>query len=241
MNYQDTLLKKYHETRTNFLDPSDEIKLEWFYFYFEKIYQKYFISIPKNAPILELGCNKGHLLRVLHTRGYKNLFGVDLSQGDLECAKKIIPEATLIEEDIFNYLMAHENKFQVIILKALIEHIKKDKVMLLLDSINKSLAPGGFVLIDVQNSDWLFGLHDRYVDFTHEVGFTQESLRQLMVLYFDEVSVTPTQSPFWKMGRKDKIKHYFAKKIVFSLLKWADPESPSVIERLLIASGKKRH
>ena len=42
------------------------------------------------------------------------------------------------------------------------------------------------------------------------------------------------------MGRKDRLKHYLAKKIVFPLLRWAEPEMPFIKERLLIAVGKKK-
>ena len=164
----------------------------------------------------------------------------EISKEDLDAAKNIIPSAKLYQEDVFDFLANNKNTFDIIILKALIEHIQKDKILFFLELINESLQKNGKVLIDVQNSAWLFGLHDRYVDFTHEVGFTKESLRQVMLLFFNNVNVIPTKSPLGPMGRKDKLKHYFAKKIFFSLAKWADPESPTVNERLLIAIGTKK-
>ncbi len=42
------------------------------------------------------------------------------------------------------------------------------------------------------------------------------------------------------MNIKSKIRHYFAKKIFFFLTKWADPESPIINKRLLIAIGTKK-
>jgi hypothetical protein len=48
---------------------------------------------------------------------------------------------------------------------------------------------GGIVVIDVPNMDWLFAFHERYMDFTHEVGFTKESLLQVMREVFDDVSI----------------------------------------------------
>ncbi len=236
---QRTLFQQYHITRTLLLDPSDEIKIDWFDFYFDSVYRPYFKQLSLNANVAELGCNKGFLLYTLLKRGYKNLTGVDLSSDDLVTARKLLPNVSIYEEDIFDFLNKYSNQFDCIILKALIEHIKKEKVLMLLEKIHASLKPGGMIFIDVQNSDWLFGLHDRYVDFTHEIGFTKESLRQILLLYFQEVNVTPTQSPFWRMSKKDTIKQRLAQKLFTTLIKWADPEAPSCSERLLIATGKK--
>ena len=38
---------------------------------------------------------------------------------------------------------------------------------------------GGIAIIDVPNMDWFWNGHERYMDFTHEVGFTPESLEQI--------------------------------------------------------------
>ncbi len=239
-NYQDILFESYHKTHTKFLDKSDQAKLEWFDIHFERVYKSFFQKVSQNTKILELGCNKGYLLHALNKRNYNNLYGVDLSPEDLEIAKKIVPSANLCYEDAFTYLKNNKNSFDIIILKALIEHISKEKILLFLELINNALTKDGMVLIDVYNADWLFASHERYLDFTHEIGFTKESLRQVMLLYFDNVKVTPTQSTFGKMGIKFKVVHYLAGKILFTLLKWADPECPSVKERLLIATGTKR-
>ena len=39
--------------------------------------------------------------------------------------------------------------------------------------------------------DWYFAQHERYMDITHEVGFTKESLGQLARLYFNDVKINP--------------------------------------------------
>ncbi len=239
MDYQNTLLKNYN-ARTELLDPSEKEKSEWFDHYVEKVYTKYLALIPKTGSILELGCNKGFLLRSLHALGFSDLYGVDLSEDDLKRAQIIVPSAHLYYQDVFDFLEKHQNQFDFIILKALIEHIKKDKVMLLLEKINNSLKSQGAVLIDVQNSDWFFGLHDRYMDFTHEVGFTKESLQQVMQIHFDDVLVNPTASPYWKMNKRAIFRHKIAKRILGSLLHWAEPEMPNITQRLLLAIGKKK-
>lgn len=234
------LFKKYHETRTTLLDRSDQEKLEWFEFYFEHMYAPYFKEIDSNASILELGCNKGYLLNVLNKKGYHTATGVDLSKGDLQIARHIAPQADFVEADIFSFLDQSEQFFDVVILKALIEHIEKNRVLELLEKIYRALRPGGVVLIDVYNADWFFSHHDRYMDFTHETGFTQESLTQILLFSFKQVSVKALASPL-QLGFKDRCLYNLSRLVLKKFLGWAEPEMKQVpiLERLLIGYGKK--
>ncbi len=241
--YKDThkaFYTHYNETRTALLDGTDNEKLEWFDFYFESIYASYFKKIRLEASILELGCNKGYLLHTLGKRGYFSTTGVDLSLGDLKVAKRVVPHAKLVEKDIFEFLDETEELFDVIVLKALIEHIEKPRVMELLKKIHRKLKQNGIVLIDVYNADWMFSHHDRYMDFTHELGFTQESLTQIMLFDFQEVAVKAVPSPL-RLGFKDRCFYRLSRALLKKFLGWVEPEmsqSP-ILERLLIGYGKK--
>ena len=61
------------------------------------------------------------------------------------------------------------------------------------------------MVIDVPNMDWLFAQHERYMDFTHEVGFTRESLSQVMRNVFDDVVVVAGR-PLDASSKKGKVK-----------------------------------
>ena len=237
---RDDFLKKYHETRTQFLDGKDQEKLKWFRRYFDTVYATYFKKVGRDKAILELGCNKGYLLNVLAEEGYTNLVGVDLSEGDIEVARRLNPGATIIQEDIFTFLEKMPESFDVILLKALIEHIEKDRIMELLEKIHRALKQGGFILIDVYNADWVFTQHDRYMDFTHEVGFTQESLKQVMVFFYKDVSVTPVSGLIFNSARRFLCT--VSRKILKKLLEFlVDPDlkEMALFERVLIGYGKK--
>lgn len=240
-NYQrDDFLKKYHETRTQFLDGQDQEKLAWFKYYFDTIYKDYFKKLAFDSAILELGCNKGFLLNVLGGEGYTDLTGVDLSLGDVEIARKINPTATIIQDDIFSFLEQSEKSFDIILLKALIEHIEKHRIMELLEKIHTRLKPGGAILIDVYNADSFFAPHDRYMDFTHEVGFTQESLKQVMIFFYRDVTVTPVSTGFLYNAKRRFLSN-LGKKIVKKALEFLDPDFKGMplFERVLIGYGKK--
>ena len=89
------------------------------------------------------------------------------------------------------------------------EHIQKDKQEEFVKEIYNSLNIGGTAIIQVPNMDWMMSNHERYMDFTHEVGYTRESLADIFRLYFAEVEVLPASYIF----RNSK------KKIVVSLVR----------------------
>ena len=189
-SYRTKLFSSYNATHVSHLDADDESKLAFFREYTRVNYLQHLGNLDGNsAEILEIACNKGYLLAALHSLQFKKLFGVDLSPVDVEKAKQIVPSAEISYADAFDYLDENVEKFDVIILKAVLEHIQKDRVIPLLEGIKSSLRPAGMVIVDVPNMDWLFAQHERYMDFTHEVGFTRESLAQVMRQVFSSVHI----------------------------------------------------
>ena len=204
-DYRSKLFASYNATHVSHLDADDESKLAFFREYTRVNYLPHLGNRDENsAEILEIACNKGYLLAALHSFGFKKLFGVDLSPLDVEKAKQIVPSAEISYADAFAYLDANVGKFDVIILKAVLEHIQKDQVIPLLDKIRSSLKPAGVVIIDVPNMDWLLAQHERYMDFTHEVGFTRESLAQVMRQAFTSVHIQKGK-PVMGAGLKSRV------------------------------------
>ena len=91
-------------------------------------------------------------------------------------------------------------RFDVVFAKAIVEHIPRPDLLPLVRALARSLRPGGRVIIDVPNMDWILASHERYMDMTHESGFTRESLTTMLSLAFDDVVVrgselaSPTRS-----------------------------------------------
>jgi SAM-dependent methyltransferase len=146
-------------------------------------------------------------------------------------AKKLFPLVTFFAENFTRF----SDKFGVVISKAVLEHQNKDEVIPFLEKISGVLAPGGKVIIDVPNMDWLFAGHERYMDFTHEVGFTKESLGQVMRQVFKDVKVYPVD--VIKPSLRTKVSRWFLDK----LLRGADNEGAGnpIWCRVIIGVGMK--
>ena len=68
-----------------------------------------------------------------------------------------------------------------VVMLHVLEHVPKSETIRLLTAIRRSLAVGGRLLVEVPNmGDPLNGTYFRYGDFTHEVGFPEESLRYVL-------------------------------------------------------------
>lgn len=245
-NYSQKLFNQYYEFHGKQIDSDIEMHLKWFYSYYYYNYKRYFEKIDRESNILEIGCNKGLLLHILSNEGFSNIHGVDLSVEDIKTAKDL--NSNFKEKihcvDAKDFLNEHSSYFDVIILKAVLEHVKKDEIIPLLELIKYSLKDGGIVLIDVPNMDWIFSGHERYMDFTHEVGFTRESLSQVLRSVFGNAEVNYAISSELGKGIKymfRKIFKPFLYFIVSNMMKIIDREGAETWwnYRSIVALSKK--
>jgi len=148
--------------------------------YFKKNYQK-FLPPNREAKILDAGCGLGHFLFFAEQSGYKNVVGIDVSNELAELCKEKGYNA--IATDIFSFLAEHKNAFDVIIFNDVIEHLTKNEILNLLDLMYAALSEGGCLLIKTPNMANPFtAASGRYIDFTHEIGFTEASLKEILVV-----------------------------------------------------------
>jgi len=226
------ILFQHYSKRCDEIDSDYKTKLAWFHDYALAAYAKDLKPRNRSNKILDVGCSRGYLLSVLHAWGFKDLTGIDLSPDDISHAQTINPEVDFEYADAFDYLSNHENTFDIIISKAVLEHIEKDKVFEFIKKCHNALTKNGILIIDVPNMDWLFAMHERYMDFTHETGFTIVSLKQVMGEFFSKVETTAVDfvnlqyqkniSKYEKLKRK--MTRILARKILSTLFHWADPQ-----------------
>lgn len=191
MDYSKELFENYRKTRTAFLDRDVQEKLDYYNSYYNAYYKDLFDKFDSSINFLEIGCNSGYALKVISNKKSDwNFTGIDLSSEDLNTAKSLLnTNIKLFNIDFFDFAPEHINQYDFIYTKAVMEHIDKKNTMLFLNSVKNCLKVRGGALIEVSNMDWIYANHERYMDFTHEVGFTQESLRQVLINVFGNAEI----------------------------------------------------
>lgn len=146
--------------------------------YLKRLIQRYFPA-NRSVRILDLGCGYGALLIALKEAGYTNCCGIDVSLEQIEAARSL-DNLDVACEDLFAYLRAQPDAaFDLITVLDVLEHFTREELLPLIDEIARVLLPGGRLIVHVPNGEAITPGVIRYGDLTHELAFTQASLRQL--------------------------------------------------------------
>jgi ubiquinone/menaquinone biosynthesis C-methylase UbiE len=101
--------------------------------------------LPPHAKVLDAGCGAGiPISQILSERFH--VTGVDFSEAQVELAKKNVPNAKFLCEDITN-LNFPEDTFDGITSYYAIIHIPREEHQTLLANFHRMLKPGGFTLL----------------------------------------------------------------------------------------------
>lgn len=249
-NIREKLFENYQSTHQAVIQSNWDDNCRFLQDYFKKNYLPILKTrIKTEIPvILEIGCNDGAgatALKLMFPQ--MDYTGVDLSPKSIELAKEKLsgPKMKFVCADSSSWCEAHPNKYDLIIFKAVMEHIPKCDLDHFLCSIRlaaKTNGEGGVILADVPNMDWILASHERYMDLTHECGYTCESLEQLFRNYFEMVDLYLGQNSYEykKHARAHAMIQRFCRLIVGKLLIGAEPylEPDRLWSRSIIAVGK---
>jgi SAM-dependent methyltransferase len=138
-----------------------------------------FFPLDHNCNIVDLGCGSGALLLFLQEAGYLNAMGVETSPDQVEFARQL-GVRSVIPGDLLSFLRDSASEvFDVVVAIDVIEHFRKNEVLEIMDQAHRVLRPGGRLIVHVPNAEAIFGSRIFWSDFTHEMAFTREGLRQL--------------------------------------------------------------
>ncbi|MFW6129849.1 MAG: class I SAM-dependent methyltransferase [Atribacterota bacterium] len=193
MNYRNEIYNEYVSKHSQQLygkkDISD-IKKQF------PVWNKYYgrhLPKNKNIQILEIGCGNGGFLYYLKKSGYSNYHGIDISDEQINQAKKLGLLNVEIA-DIKTYLEDTTKKYDVIIARDIIEHFKKQEIIDIIKLIFNTLSTNGKLIIQTPNAEGPFGSRYRYRDFTHEIAFTRSSLSNILrITGFKKILFYPTE------------------------------------------------
>jgi 2-polyprenyl-3-methyl-5-hydroxy-6-metoxy-1,4-benzoquinol methylase len=159
----------------------------------------------RQAPMLDVGCGSGGMVWWLQQRGYAHAIGIDISPEQVAVARAL-GVAGVEQADLREHLRRHPAAYDRLFLRDVLEHFERREIVEILDLCRAALRPGGAVLVQVPNAEPPLGGRIRYGDITHELAFTESSLRQLMrTVGFMRVDLHPAGPVL--LGPKDLPRH----------------------------------
>jgi SAM-dependent methyltransferase len=137
----DAIAERYAEWAGSFESPA----MRWV----EKLEQR----LPERSRVLDLGCGGGGpATRALAAR--HDLVGVDISERQLERARRLVPDARFLRADASGVAFEPES-FDAVVSLFMLGHVPRAKQPPLLSRIFEWLAPGGRLLatLGIANTD----------------------------------------------------------------------------------------
>jgi SAM-dependent methyltransferase len=194
----DAIADRYAEWAASFETPA----AAWV----EKLQQR----LPERSRVLDLGCGGGGPT-TLALAARHDVLGVDISEGQLERARRLVPEARFVRADATEVAFEPES-FDAVVSLFMFGHIRRAKQRPLLERICGWLAPGGLFLAtlatanaDDVEADWL-GAPMFFASYDEE--WDRRALESAGFL-LDEARVVPFEEPghglvrfMWVLARK---------------------------------------
>lgn len=117
-------------------------------------FQKY---VSKDMNILDVGCGYGRTLNELHNRSYKNLTGIDYSQGMIKRGSRLYPYLNLIKNDGDKIPFPDKEFDAVLLIAVLTSSYKTEDQENLISEISRVLKDNGILYIN----DYLLNQDER--------------------------------------------------------------------------------
>ncbi|MFC1564845.1 class I SAM-dependent methyltransferase [candidate division KSB1 bacterium] len=132
----DTVAEKYAELYYNELEkkPFDRNLLE-----------RFADLVRDKGPVCDMGCGPGQIARFLKDSGI-DAFGIDLSPGNIELARKLNPDIEFTTGDMMELEIEDDSWAGIAAFYSII-HIPRDKITDTLSELNRALKPGGILLM----------------------------------------------------------------------------------------------
>ncbi|MFA5829415.1 MAG: class I SAM-dependent methyltransferase [Candidatus Gracilibacteria bacterium] len=105
------------------------------------------LAPPESSSVLDIGCGYGRVLKHMYEMGYRDLTGIDVSDGLILRAKQLCPDAVYRIQDIESIQL--EQKYDLILIMGVIEYILSDENQKeFFGKVSRALRPNGHVLLE---------------------------------------------------------------------------------------------
>lgn len=143
-------------------------------------YTKGWLDLPRDTPVLDIGCGSGQFLYFLRAEGFTDLVGIDLDATQVGIGRELGLDCRC--EPVHEFLRGDGGgkRFGVVAMLDILEHFTREELFPILEAVSARMAPGGRLVVSVPNADSPAGLRSTYADITHEISFTPTSLSELL-------------------------------------------------------------
>jgi SAM-dependent methyltransferase len=164
-------------TTTSVLSDRNEAEFtKWSAKYLKKYVIPHFPK-NKNSNILEIGCGYGRYTKAMGEFGYANVLGIDISEEQINYARKNLGISNVQKEDAIDFLEKNSKKYDTVVLMDVMEHLELDYSLRLLQRIYQSLNNNGVLIIQVPNG-MSFLAPSFHSDVTHLRAYSAPSMTQ---------------------------------------------------------------
>ncbi len=135
------------------------------------------------VPVLELGPGFGYGLEAMQAMGVASGYvGVDVDAEVLGFLRQRFPGFVFLDQLPRTESPALLGPFSTIFLQHVLEHVPRDEVIGFLSELRRLASSGGVLICEVPNAGHpILGAFARFDDFTHRVGYTSNSLEQVVL------------------------------------------------------------
>ena len=153
-----------------------------------------FEDLDKNSKVLEIGCNLGTNLAILHNMGFNNLNGVEIFKGAAEEAKKNVPSANITLGTALNLPYKNE-EFDIVFTSGVLIHQHPSK-----GGLQQFIGE----MVRVSNK-FIIGLEDYHSTFLPTSVYRGEKERHWRGPYADAIKIS---FPDLKLTHKSRMDHW---------------------------------
>jgi pseudaminic acid biosynthesis-associated methylase len=128
--------KEYTDRNTRYNDELDSIYTKWYGTTRSSMNALFLANLPKDARILEVGCNTGMQLANLKTMGFTNLYGVELQDYAVEKAKEYTKGINIIQGSAFD-IPFKDKFFDLVFTSGVLIHIEPKNLPVVFSEMNR--------------------------------------------------------------------------------------------------------
>jgi SAM-dependent methyltransferase len=176
-----------------------------------------YLPRPQGKSLLDIGCGMGFALRAMREHGFARVRGIDTSPQQIAACKRLGEPGELVSDSL-SFLSSCEERFDVVLLLDVLEHVPVAQQIDLMRGVCHVLASGGIAILTVPNANSPLAMRWRYGDYTHYSSFTEHSLTfVLRNAGFDRIEIpgsSPQRRPpvrFWRRAYWPAFRRWFVR------------------------------